>query len=81
MSQHAIFANGVTIRRKLTSDTGLLLHSLSRVDNRLVRDRSLITSRGGGGTMVLEGGYNFKTSSFFGGKFFTDKKHEWGQIL
>ena len=33
--------------------------------------------------MFLEGGYNFKTSFFFGGggKFFTGKKHEGGQIL
>ena len=28
--------------------------------------------------MVLEGGYNFKTSAFLGGKFFTGKKHEGG---
>ena len=26
--------------------------------------------------MVLEGGYNFKTSPFLGGKFFSGKKHE-----
>ena len=31
---------------------------------------------GGGGR-----GYNFKTSSFLGGKFFSGKKHEGGQIL
>ena len=31
--------------------------------------------------MVLEGGYNFKTSPFLGGKFFSGKKHEGGQIL
>ena len=47
-----------------------------------LRDRSLITSRGGGGAaVVLEGGYNFKTSPFLGCKFFTGKKHERGQIL
>ena len=28
--------------------------------------------------MVLEGGYNFKTSPFLGGKFFSGKKHEGG---
>ena len=27
------------------------------------------------------GGYNFKTSAFWGGKFFSGKKHEEGQIL
>ena len=27
------------------------------------------------------GGYNFKTSPFLGGKFFSGKKHEGGQIL
>ena len=27
------------------------------------------------------GGYNFKTSPFLGGKFFTGKKHEGVQIL
>ena len=27
------------------------------------------------------GGYNFKTSPFLGGTFFTGKKHEGGQIL
>ena len=31
--------------------------------------------------MVLEGGYNFKTSPFLGGKFFTGKKDDGGQIL
>ena len=31
--------------------------------------------------MVLEGGYNFKTRPFLGGKFFSGKKHEGGQIL
>ena len=31
--------------------------------------------------MVLEGGYNFKTSPFLGGKSFSGKKHEGGQIL
>ena len=45
-----------------------------------IRDRSLITSQGGG-VVVLEGGYNFKTSPFLGGNFFTGKKHEGGQIL
>ena len=44
-------------------------------------DRSLITSPGGRGVVILEGGYNFKTSPFLGGKFFTGKKHEGGQIL
>ena len=45
-----------------------------------LRDRSLITSRGG--AVVLEGGgYNFKTSPFLEDKFFTGKKHEGGQIL
>ena len=35
-----------------------------------------------GGAVVLEGGgYNFKTSPFLGGKFFSGKKHEGGQIL
>ena len=33
------------------------------------------------GAVVLEGGYNFKTSPLLGGKFFTGKKHEGGQIL
>ena len=46
---------------------------------RLIRDRSFITSQGG--AVVLEGGYNFKTSAFLGGKFFSGKKHEGGQIL
>ena len=53
-----------------------------------LRDRSFITSQGGGGggaggggAVVLEGGYNFKTSPFLGGKFFSGKKHEGGQIL
>ena len=49
--------------------------------SKIVRDRSLITSRGGGGGGGLGGGYNFKTSPFLGGKFFTGKKHEGGQIL
>ena len=40
------------------------------------RDRSFITSQGG--AVVLEGGYNFKTSAFLGGKFFSGKKHEGG---
>ena len=46
----------------------------------LLRDRSLIKSQGGGGVggVVLERGYNFKTSPFLGGKFFTGKG---GQIL
>ena len=44
-----------------------------------LRDRSFITSQGG--AVVLEGGYNFKTSPFLGGKFFSGKKHEGGQIL
>ena len=43
----------------------------------LLRDRSLIKSGGGGG-VVLERWYNFKTSPFLGGKFFTGKG---GQIL
>ena len=33
---------------------------------------------GGGG---FGGGCNFKTSPFLGGKFFSGKKHEGGQIL
>ena len=33
------------------------------------------------GAVFLEGTYNFKTSPFLGGKFFTGKKHEGGQIL
>ena len=45
-----------------------------------IRDRSLITSQGVG-AVVLEEGYNFKTSPFLGGKFFTGEKHEGGQIL
>ena len=45
---------------------------------RSLRDRNLITSQGGG---VFGGGYNFKTSPFLEGKFFTGKKHEGGQIL
>ena len=44
-----------------------------------IRDRSFITSQGG--AVVLEGGYNFKTRPFLGGKFFSGKKHEGGQIL
>ena len=44
-----------------------------------IRDRSFITSQGG--AVVLEGRYNFKTSAFLGGKFFSGKKHEGGQIL
>ena len=48
--------------------------------SKIVRDRSLITSPGGNGG-GFGGGYNFKTSPFFGGKFFTGKKHEGGQIL
>ena len=43
-----------------------------------VRGRKLITCQGGGG---FEGGYNFKTSPLLGGKFFTGKKREGGQIL
>ena len=48
---------------------------------KFIRDRSFITSQGG--AVVLEGGYNnyFKTSAFLGGKFFSGKKHEGGQIL
>ena len=46
---------------------------------KLLRDRSFITSQGG--AVVLEGGYNFKTSAFLGGKFFSGRKHEGGQIL
>ena len=42
----------------------------------MLRDRSLIKSRGGG--VVLETEYNFKTSPFLGGKFFNGKG---GQIL
>ena len=34
-----------------------------------------------GGVGGFGGGYNFKTSPFLGGKFFTGKKHEGGQIL
>ena len=49
--------------------------------SKVVRDRSLITSPGGGGRSGFGGGYNFKTSPFLGGKFFTGKKHEGGQIL
>ena len=45
-----------------------------------LRDRSLITSRGGGGG-GFGGGYTLKASPFLGGKFFTGKKHEGGQIL
>ena len=48
--------------------------------SKIVRDRSLITSPGVGGG-GFGGGYNFKTSPFLGGKFFTGKKHEGGQIL
>ena len=37
---------------------------------------------GGGRVVVLEeGGTNFKTSAFLGGKIFPGKKHEGGQIL
>ena len=36
---------------------------------------------GGGGRWFWRGGYNFKTSPFLGGKFFSGKKHEGGQIL
>ena len=50
-----------------------MLVSLYCLDCSPLRDRSLITSQGGGG-------YNFKTSPFLGGKFFTGKKHEGGQI-
>ena len=39
----------------------------------------LLRPGGGEGGVVLEGEYNFKT--FLGGKFFTGKKHEGGQIL
>ena len=50
-----------------------------------LRDRSFITSQGGGGGGGggggFGGGYNFKTSTFLGGKFFSGKKHEGGQIL
>ena len=35
-----------------------------------------VPGRGGGGG--FGGGYNFKTSPFLGGKFFTGKKHEGG---
>ena len=45
-----------------------------------LRDRSLITSQVVGGG-VFGGGYNFKTSPFLEGKFFTGKKHEGSQIL
>ena len=45
-----------------------------------VRGRWLITSQGGGGG-GFEGGCNFKTSPFLGGKIFTGKKHEGDQIL
>ena len=37
-----------------------------------IRDRSFITSQLG--PVVLERGYNFKTSLFLEGKFFTSKK-------
>ena len=45
------------------------------------RDRSLIASQEGGGGGVFGGGYNFETSPFLEGKFFTGKKHEGDQIL
>ena len=48
--------------------------------SKIVRDRSLITSPGGGDG-GFGGGYNFKTSPFLEGKFFTGKKHDGGQIL
>ena len=46
----------------------------------------LLRLRGGGGgggevRWFWRGGYNFKTSAFLGGKFFSGKKHEGGQIL
>ena len=44
----------------------------------VIRDCSLITSRGGGGVGGYAGGYNFKTSLFSGVKFFTGKKHKGG---
>ena len=47
----------------------------------MFRDRSLITSRGGRAVVLEGGGYNYKTSPSLGGKFFTGKKHEGGQIL
>ena len=44
--------------------------------SKIVRDRSLIKSPGGGGGngCGFGGGYSFKTSPFLGGKFFTGKK-------
>ena len=42
-----------------------------------IRDRSFITSQGGR-WFWRGGGYNFKTSPFLGGKFFSGKKHEGG---
>jgi len=41
----------------------------------------VVDGRVGSRGFVLGGGYNFKTSPFLGGKFFTGKKHEGGQIL
>ena len=35
----------------------------------------------GGGMVLQGGGYNFKTSPLFGGKFFTYEKCEGGPIL
>ena len=49
--------------------------------SKIVRDRSLITSPGRGGSGGFGGRYNFKTSPFLGGKFFTGKKHEGVQIV
>ena len=49
--------------------------------SKIVRDRSLITSPGGGGAVVLEGGTILKQAPFWGRKFYTGKKHEGGQIL
>ena len=49
--------------------------------SKIVRDRSLITSPGGGEGRWFGRGYNFQTRPFLGGKFFTGKKHEGGQML
>ena len=59
---------------------GGFLNGVPPGDLKILRDRSFITSQGG--AEVLEGGgYNFKTSTFLEGKFFSGKKHEGGQIL
>ena len=47
----------------------------------ILSDRSFITSQGGEGGRWFWRGYNFKTSPFLGGKFFTYEKREGGQIL